>query len=307
MNSESSSGLNSALNHVQYRNEMASLDPNDPELARKIANVNRKYGYGGSHRRHQYNNQSTQGQRVYHLKNSNRTTHRPTSSYQYSESDSAHQYSNTSQQTSETAQSETAQQNSNQSPQNSNQSQYSNQSPQYSNQSQSRSRYPRQHVSQRSQRPLSTNYLTNLFSPLLGNFNEHVNNVNNLLSRFQSHFENSNGPVNVVESTDFNPAEAYNTLVNNSGAQNGYTKYVSSFTSFDSAGQKRGATVSGVEKVVNGQRTVSKKIRRFENGVETVEQVFPDGRRTTTTRNLKQNVLHSLNETDEDTTLTETV
>ena len=53
MNTESS-GLNTSLNHVQYRNEMASLDPNDPELSRKIALINRKYGYGGSNRRNQY-------------------------------------------------------------------------------------------------------------------------------------------------------------------------------------------------------------------------------------------------------------
>jgi hypothetical protein len=247
MNTDSSSGLNSALNHVQYRNEMASLDPTDPELARKIAFINSKYGYGGSNRKRQYNNQSTQGQRrVYHL---NRTT-RPTSSYQRT--------SNTESVT------------------------------ETDTQPQSTTSHPQPKHSRKQQRPLSTNYLTNLFSPLLGNFNEHINNVNNLLSRFQSHFENSNGPLNVDSSTDFNPSEAYNTLVNGVGTQNSYTKYVSSFTSFDSAGQKRGATVSGVEKVVNGQRTVSKKIRRFDNGVETLEQVFPDGRRVTTTRNLTQ-------------------
>ena len=163
-------------------------------------------------------------------------------------------------------------------------------------------RHTRQPVNRRAQRPVSTNYLTNLFSPLLGNFSEHVNNVNNLLSRFQNHFENSNGPLNVDSATDFNPSDAYHTLINGSGVQNRYTKYISSFTSFDSVGQKRGATVSGIEKIVNGHKTFSKKIRRFENGVETVEQVFPDGRRVTTTRNLNKNVLPS--ETHENITLT---
>ena len=246
MNTESS-GRNTSLNHVQYRNEMASLDPNDPELARKITLINSKYGYGGSQKRRQYNNQSTQGQRsIYHL---NRTTQQPNSSYQHTES---------------VNETETPHHSETQHP---------------SETSQFRPKHTRQHIKQR---PVSNNYLSNLFSPFFGN----LSNVNNLLSRFQSHFENSNGPLNVDSSTDFNPSEAYNTLVNN---QNGYTKYVSSFTSFDSSGQKHGATVSGVEKVVNGHKTVSKKIRRFENGVETLEQVFPDGRRVTTTRNLKHN------------------
>ena len=212
MNTESPS----ALNHVQYRNEMASLDPTDPELARKIALINSKYGYGSSRKPH--------NTRVYHLNKTQFNTESSTES-------------------------------------------------------------PKPHFQQNKKRYNKSNYLTNLFR---GNFSEHINNVNNLLSRFQQHFENSNGPLNVDSSTEFNPSDAYNTLVNGNDSQNNYTKYVSSFTSFDSNGQKRGATVSGVEKVVNGQRTVSKKIRRYDNGVETLEQVFPDGRRVTTTRNLNQ-------------------
>lgn len=263
MNTDSSSRLNTALNHVQYRNEMASLDPNDPELARKIAFINRKYGYGGSQKRRQHNGQH---QHVYHLKNRNETSHK----YQESASD---------------------------------------------NETHSQNETPVRQSKPYVRRSFSSDYLNNLFKPYLGNFNEHMNNVNNLLSRFQHHFEESTGPLNVDSASDFNPSDAYNTLVNGQGTQNGYTKYVSSFTSFDSSGQKRGATVSGVEKTVNGQRTVSKKIRRFENGVETVEQVFPDGRRVTTTRNLttrnlKQSALptvpETLPESHEDTTVTET-
>jgi hypothetical protein len=224
--------FNSSLNLVQYRNEMATLDPTDPEFAHKISSINQKYGYVHN-KKYKYNNPS-QKHRIYHLKNLNKHNTTPTdiSQNNLSNNETLHKKNNFI----------------------------------------------------KYQKP--TNYLTNLISPFFGNFNEQVEKINNLLLKFQNHFENSNGPINIDDSTEFDPSEIYKTIVNNTDTQNGYSKYVSSFTSFDSSGQKRSATVSGIEKVINGKRTVSKKIKRIENGVETLEQQFPDGRRITTKRNL---------------------
>lgn len=37
MNTESpNTKLNTSLNHIQYRNEISSLDPSDPELSKKL-------------------------------------------------------------------------------------------------------------------------------------------------------------------------------------------------------------------------------------------------------------------------------
>ena len=220
----------SGLKHIQYRNEMASLDPNDPELSKKITFINKKYGFTSGHKNRRHYNGNP---RLYHLKNIEKSE----------QPNIPHLDNQTNQHT------------------------HTNR-PSYTNRSSYTNRPFYMTVPNYSLRP----------------FNEQINNFNNFLSKFQKHFEESSGPLNFDNATDFDPSDAYNKLLNNN---DGYTKYVSSFTSFDSTGQKKGATVSGVEKVVNGKRTVSKKIRRFENGVETLEQVFPDGRRTTTTRNIK--------------------
>jgi hypothetical protein len=57
-----------------------------------------------------------------------------------------------------------------------------------------------------------------------------------------------------------------------------YGKYVHSYTSYDSDGQRKSRSVSGVEKVINGKIYVSKKMKTEDENGTNVRQVFPDGR-----------------------------
>lgn len=65
-----------------------------------------------------------------------------------------------------------------------------------------------------------------------------------------------------------------------------YCKYSSSFTSFDNNGQKKSKTISGVEKVVNGKRYVSKRKRTIDGNNMVEEQFYPDGRKVVTSKSL---------------------
>lgn len=233
MNTESpNTKLNTSLNHIQYRNEISSLDPSDPELSKKLYHLNKKYGFTNS------------------FKNKNYKNHK-SSNYQSTSGTENNQSTVVN-----------------------------NEQPQPQQQKQPQNNHHRRYNS-------FTNYPINFLSPYFGNFvHNQFDRVNSLFSKFQNHFNQVNGPLNFDNSTDYNQTEEYNNALNNHGT-NGYTKYVSSFTTFDN-GTRKGATVSGVTKTVNGKTTTSKKIRRIDGNVETVEQVFPDGRRTVTTNNVTE-------------------
>lgn len=91
--------------------------------------------------------------------------------------------------------------------------------------------------------------------------------------QFTKHFDSMKSNSQWIDLEKEFPSETHNS------GENGYTKYVSSYTSYDNNGNKKKETISGVEKLVDGKKQVSKKIKTYDNGIETVEQVFPDGRR----------------------------
>jgi hypothetical protein len=65
---------------------------------------------------------------------------------------------------------------------------------------------------------------------------------------------------------------------------NSYVKYVSSVTSYDHNGQKKTKSVSGVEKIKDGKKTVHKKMTTHDENGTTVEEIYPDGTKKITTK-----------------------
>jgi hypothetical protein len=113
------------------------------------------------------------------------------------------------------------------------------------------------------------------------------NRVNKMFSNFDSVFErmcNDDGLPN-----PFNPHDAdFNEMENNMAEDiktsstsskpkgKAYCKYTSSFTTFDENGKKKSKVISGVEKIVNGKRYVSKKKQTIDGDDVQEEQLTQD-------------------------------
>jgi len=100
-----------------------------------------------------------------------------------------------------------------------------------------------------------------------------------------------NEPYGHCESNESNESnESKNLSKHKTGA---YCKYTSSFTSFDKDGNKKSKSISGVEKVVNGKRFVSKTKKTIDGDDVTEEQYFPDGRSVVTKSKTTQKTIEN--------------
>jgi len=107
--------------------------------------------------------------------------------------------------------------------------------------------------------------------------------ISDVFTNFDKHFSK-------MDEVDFASLEkelpATETEKPSHNSDRAYCKYSSSFTSFDSSGQKKSKSISGVEKVIDGKRYVSKRKRTIDGNNMVEEQFYPDGRKVVTTKSL---------------------
>jgi len=85
----------------------------------------------------------------------------------------------------------------------------------------------------------------------------------------------------IDELDDFDIDESHNEEPHHSSS---YTKYSSSVTSYGTDGVRKSKSVSGVEKVKNGKRSVHTKMVTQDGNNTTIEEILPNGDKKTTTR-----------------------
>lgn len=113
------------------------------------------------------------------------------------------------------------------------------------------------------------------------------------VDRIDSVFENFEKQFHGMHNNDFNLLEKeFDPQLKNK--ENAYSKYTSSFTSYDNTGNKKSKTITGVEKYIDGKRHVSKKSTTINGDDITEVQYFPDGRRVEMKHKDQQNNVKKL-------------
>jgi hypothetical protein len=88
----------------------------------------------------------------------------------------------------------------------------------------------------------------------------------------------------IDELDDFDIEDSHDEKTPRSEQSSSYTKYSSSVTSYGTDGVRKSKSVSGVEKVKNGKRSVHTKMVTQNGNDTTIEEVLPNGDKKLTTR-----------------------
>ena len=88
----------------------------------------------------------------------------------------------------------------------------------------------------------------------------------------------------IDELDDFDIEDSHDEKVPQAQQSSSYTKYSSSVTSYGTDGVRKSKSVSGVEKVKNGKRSVHTKMVTQNGNDTTIEEVLPNGDKKLTTR-----------------------
>ena len=130
-----------------------------------------------------------------------------------------------------------------------------------------------------------SSYPDRLFGPFdfgFGSFGGFSSRMNQLWKNMHDEL------AHVDELDDFDVEGTTDGSDSKSGIQsNAYTKYTSSVTSYGTDGVRKSKTVSGVEKMKNGKRSVHTKMVTQTGSDMTIEEMLPNGDKKTTTRKVE--------------------
>jgi hypothetical protein len=116
------------------------------------------------------------------------------------------------------------------------------------------------------------------FDTSFGNFHGFSSRMNKLWNNM--HEEMSK----IDELDDFDIEDSHDEKVPQAQQSSSYTKYSSSVTSYGTDGVRKSKSVSGIEKVKNGKRSVHTKMVTQNGNDTTIEEILPNGDKKLTTR-----------------------